>query len=861
MDSAVATEPTTTKRSVLSGAELLAVVEDRRAVGVPESIEHDLLELVAGEPLQEDRTAAECALGLLSRQRGDFDSAREHFDRAAAARPGSEVAARSMIYLAGVHALQADFDGAQHLLNAAVPDLVDADLPLLELQYGFLAELREQYDEAILRYGRAIDLGGVQSDRYVLSLALNNRANVWQRLGNLDEAEFDLRLLLVEAADNSRIAGLAQHNLGSVLGQKGAVREAMERIDRAALSREGHGIDGGQASVAESRTLLLGALYGDCIQSGQAALRRESSGASPPLEMPDLLVLLGRAAVSLGKVSEALDYFREAVTLFAAQDRRVSERQSLMVVELLESREIPDVGPDDPGGDAVYEALVALGDHDRTTATGCWTAALRTLESERPQVRILGHYARANLLLEQGDAAGAKDEAGLLVSQLAAHTADINSVELRAALVFGLVDVEGLAVRIARAGEPLDLACLVDQANTVVHSVAPLSDTDAELAERLEELRASLTATDHARVDPSEVELLEGRLRSLHRRMKRAEVSTDEPLGIAQLQAEGCTRTMVMFAESDGHLWRLVLPSSADLTAGATLTDLGPRDRLTSSIRRLRHVSDGLARRPSPIPANLIAGLDRRAGELDALLLDGVEIDNQTDVIMFPGRFLTSVPWRVLPTARTWQVAINAGTPLECHVAPIVHRSPDGPRALIVAGPDLGTGIAEEVRAVAGMYHDPIVLTGDDATVSAVISAFEEVDIAHIAGHGSLHARDPLMAMIGMADGPLTVYDIEMSSATPPTVVLASCLVGSGGSTGSEVSYGFASALASRGTKQLIISPVELDDDKTAIVMPALHRELARHGTAREALESLEFEQLDLQRVVDSLLAVETHWG
>ncbi len=775
--------------------------------------------------------------------------------------PGSAVAARSMIYLAGVHALRGDFDRAEELLTSAASDVIIDDSPLFELQAGFLAQLRERFDEAMSHYGSALTLAGEQDDPYVRSLVLNNRANLWQRLGRLDAAELDHRLLLVEADEGSRIAGLAQHNLGSVLGQKGAVREAMERIDRAAMSREGHGIDGGQALVTESAILLAAGLYDDCILSGQAALRRELRDASTSLEIPDLLVLLGRAAVSLGKVSEALDYFREAATLFAEQDRRVSEGQSLAVVGLLERREMPDIGPDEPGGDEIYEALVALGDHDRALATECWTAGLRALESERPQLRILGHYARANLLLDQGDAAGAKDEAELLVTQLAAHTADINAVELRAALVFGLVDVEGLAVRIALAGEPLDLACLVDQSNTVVHSVAPLSDTDAELAERLEELRASLTATDHARVDPSEVELLEGRLRSLHRRTKRTDVSTDEPLGIAQLRADGCNRTMVMFAESDGHLWRLVLPSSVDLTTGATLTDLGPRDRLTSSIRRLRHVSDGLARRPSPIPENLIAGLDRRAGELDALLLDGVEIDAETDVIMFPGRFLTSVPWRVLPTARTWKVAINAGTPLVCRVAPITPRSPDGPRALIVAGPDLGTGIADEVRAVAGMYHDPIVLTGDDATVSAVISAFEDVDIAHIAGHGSLHARDPLMAMIGMADGPLTVYDIEMSSATPPTVVLASCLVGSGGSTGSDVSYGFASALASRGTRQLIISPVELDDDKTAIVMPELHRQLADHGTAREALDSLEFEQLDLQRVVDSLLAVETHWG
>ncbi|MEZ5230400.1 MAG: CHAT domain-containing protein [Acidimicrobiales bacterium] len=689
-------------------------------------------------------------------------------------------------------------------------------------------------------------------------MALNNRAVVLQRLGNLDEAEFDFRSVLLAASDDVRLGGMAQHNLGALLGLKGAVREAFDRLGRAAVDRDGQGLDGGQALIAEAEILLTSALFEECLAAGGAALEIERSrpGGSS-LEVPDLLMLNARALARLGALTNAGQAIEQAEHLYSHQGRHASEERCGELRGVLQAHQVPDIGPDEPGADAVYEALIALGDHDPDFAPTCWAAATRALESERKQLRVLGRYAQARLLLDGGRVAAAKSQALLLIETLAEHTADINAVELRAALVFGLVDVEGLAVRIAAAGDPADLACLVDAANTVVHSTAPLSATDTELVTQLDATNVD-RKSDPARIDRAEVELLEGRLRSLHRRMERTAAPPRQAIGIEQLRAAACEQTLVMFAELGGHVWRLVLPSSADLADGVTLVDLGDLDTLTTTIRRVRHVSDSLARRPSPIPHQLIEGLDRRAGELDAVLFAGVDIAPDSEVMLFPGRFLTSVPWRVLPSVKRWRLGINVGTPLVCRneqddVASAVPRR----RALVVAGPDLGDGIAAEVERVAALYDDPIVLTGSEATVSAVLRAFEEVDIAHVAGHGSLHAKDPLLAMITLFDGPLTVYDIEMANATPPMVVLASCLVGSGGSTGSDVSYGFASALASRGTKELIISPVELDDDKTAFVMPELHRALAAGVPARKALDDLRFDQLDLERVADSLLAVE----
>ncbi len=821
-------------------------------------MEYELASLLISAKSDREACAASCGLGLVDRKMGRFAEATRRFDDAIARDSESDIASRCRIYLAGLLAREGKFGEAREQLVAARRNLAAADRPLFELQLGFLCEFSERSLDALNHYTTATRLAQETSNQRIWSLAVNNRANVLNSLGRLGDAEIELRRLLA-MGDIGSTAVLAQHNLGDVLGRRGSIREGIERIDVAASFVDQLATEHHRSGLSETAIVLEARLFRDAMERGTQWLA-QAIEFGHPLEIPEFEVLIGRAAIGLSAIGDALDCFSRAHEKFAEQDRRTSEAQCAMVVGLLERHEIPDIGPDEPGADAVYEALIALGDHDSSLARTIWEAATRALTSERTQLRILGHYAQARLHLANGDASAAKAEATRLIDQLAEHTADINAVELRAALVYGLVDIEGLAVRIARAGEAHDMACLIDQANTVVYSVAPLSTADTEFVAKLDELRASLNETDPARIDRTEVELLEGRLRSLHRRMERTVAPSTFAGGIDQLRDPGCHQTVVMFAELDEHLWRLVLPSAANLGDGASLVDLGSRKTLTRAIREVRHSSDRLARRPSPIPEVLVAKLDRTAAALDDLLLANTGIQPNADVILFPGRFLTSVPWRALPRAKQWQVAINAGTPLVCRrdgdtLAAPVHVQ--NKRALIVAGPDLGDGIANEVAAVAAMYDDPIVLTGAAATVSAVLAAFEVVDIAHIAGHGSLHAKDPLLAMITLADGPLTVYDIEMSNATPPTVVLASCLVGSGASTGSDVSYGFASALASRGTTQLIISPVELDDAKTAIVMPQIHRSLAAGTSAREALDQLHVDRLDLERVLDSLLAVE----
>src|SRR5207245_3953769 len=124
---------------------------------------------------------------------------------------------------------------------------------------------------------------------------------------------------------------------------------------------------------------------------------------------------------------------------------------------------------------------------------------------------------------------------------------------------------------------------------------------------------------------------------------------------------------------------------------------------------------------------------------------------------------LTDRPVTVAPSAATWLHAAGPATP--------------GTGDVFAAGPGLPAA-RTEVAAIA--RHDPTATTllGKHATVPAVLAALDGADLAHIAAHGVLRTDNPLLSAIELADGPLTVYDLERISRAPRTVVLPACQSG-----------------------------------------------------------------------------------
>ena len=84
----------------------------------------------------------------------------------------------------------------------------------------------------------------------------------------------------------------------------------------------------------------------------------------------------------------------------------------------------------------------------------------------------------------------------------------------------------------------------------------------------------------------------------------------------------------------------------------------------------------------------------------------------------------------------------------------------------IAAGPGL-PGACDEADAVAAI-HRTTALQGSSATVQAVTAALHRADLVHLAAHGRVRADNPLFSSLRLADGPLTVVDLERLDRVAP---------------------------------------------------------------------------------------------
>ena len=141
-----------------------------------------------------------------------------------------------------------------------------------------------------------------------------------------------------------------------------------------------------------------------------------------------------------------------------------------------------------------------------------------------------------------------------------------------------------------------------------------------------------------------------------------------------------------------------------------------------------------------------------------------------------------------------------------------------------VAGPGL-PGAADEVEQLAA-DHGGQALVGAAATVDACLELAAAVGVLHVAAHGSLRADNPAFSSLELADGPLTVYDLDQLQAVPDLVVLPACDVARAGRIGDEL-VGVAHTLLGQGVRAVIAPVLPVPDRATARLMCAVHRHLA----------------------------------
>ena len=128
------------------------------------------------------------------------------------------------------------------------------------------------------------------------------------------------------------------------------------------------------------------------------------------------------------------------------------------------------------------------------------------------------------------------------------------------------------------------------------------------------------------------------------------------------------------------------------------------------------------------------------------------------------------------------------------------------------------------------------MLVGGAATADAAMHALGRSRLAHLACHGSYRADDPLFSTLTLADGPLTVYDLERCRTMPRTVVLSACSVATSSVLRGGTLLGLASALMTFGASTIIAPLTPVSDERVVPVMVAVRQAMVGGAAPAAAL-------------------------
>ena len=112
----------------------------------------------------------------------------------------------------------------------------------------------------------------------------------------------------------------------------------------------------------------------------------------------------------------------------------------------------------------------------------------------------------------------------------------------------------------------------------------------------------------------------------------------------------------------------------------------------------------------------------------------------------------------------------------------------------------------------------------------------------HLAAHGQVRSDNPLFSSLKLADGPLTVYELDRLARAPHHVVLSACDTGQSQTVAGEEILGFGAAMLGGGTATLVAPVVAVPDLATVPLMVTYHRGLLANRSPAEALSAAQAE-------------------
>jgi tetratricopeptide (TPR) repeat protein len=829
--------------------------------------------LAAVEPAEDAEVAvvAEWALGVAAWTREDLVRARGHLVRAVELADASGLtvrAAEARTSLLLVLASLGELPEALRQADLAAGALSGAAAARLAGQRAIVLHRLGRHDEALAGYRRA--LAGMRrwGDREREARLLSNRGVLHVHRGDYRAATADLlaaERLHVELGRELSAAEV-RHNLGFVASRRGDVPEALRWFDLAEAQLRAHGQSGAPGLLDRCETLLAVRLVAEARRVATTAIAElDASGAA--MDVAEARLLLAQAALLDDDPAEAAAQAALAHRAFVDQQRpgwaalaryaglRAAWATAGAPPELQEATAVADelthAGWAVPALDArLIAARIALDLGRAPEATAQLRAASAARSRGPADLRARAWHAEALLRRTQGDRRGAEAalRAGLRV--LARNRATLGATELRVHATAHVADLDRLGTRLAlESGEARRVLGWAERvrADFAGGTRAPRPPADREIADRLAELRhvvgqleqAGFAAEDPARLLRRQAALeAEIRRRSRHAAGERPGAAADGALGqgarrpsVPELAGALGERALVELVASDGALIAVSLVGGR-----ACLHQLGSTAEVLAGVETLRFALARLARAGGAAGRQAAVALLREASAaLDRTLFDPVRRRiGDRPLVLVPTAPLHAVPWSALPSCRGRPVVVSPSA-AGWWRAETAHGPSGLGRTVLVAGPGLEQA-GPEVSDLAGVHQGASCLEGPDATTEAFLAAADGVDLVHVAAHGRFRADNPLLSSLRLADGPLTVYDLERLARVPRRLVLSACDAGlSAARPGDEV-MGLAASLLALGSRTLVASVVPVRDTATRPLMVDLHRRLASGAGPAEAL-------------------------
>jgi hypothetical protein len=299
-----------------------------------------------------------------------------------------------------------------------------------------------------------------------------------------------------------------------------------------------------------------------------------------------------------------------------------------------------------------------------------------------------------------------------------------------------------------------------------------------------------------------------------------APIAPGRPAGLDALLAG---RVLVELVEHGALLTAVV----AGAGRRPVLRDLGDPAAVARELAGLRAA---LRRRARSAGAAGRDPLTAAAERCDRLLLAPLaDLIGDRPLVVVPTGRLHAMPWGMLPTARGREVVVSPSAAIWCRAAADAAFGSPAPGVLLVAGPDLPEA-ATEVAALAAGYPGATTLTGSEAACAPVLAAITArvgaTGLVHLAAHGRFRADNPMFSALLLADGPLTVLDLEGLGGVPDTVILSACDAGLSDVRPGDELMGLAVALTGLGARAVIAAVAPVPDAAVRDFMIDLHDRL-----------------------------------